>query len=861
MSNGKEAVVIPLMRRSEVLIRLGCFFVVCCLTAAAPAVAQTQPAGGRFEERVYKDDHGDHKYAVFVPANYKSGQPVPAILFLHGAGERGSDGKKQLTVGLAPYIKARAATFPFLVVFPQCEDLDGQLLAGWSAETSDGQRALKILDEAQATYKTDPKRTVLMGWSMGGYGAWSLGAAQPDRWSAVVALSGGANAEKVSALKETPVWAFHGAKDKLVPIAESRAAVEALKAAGGNVALTEFAKLGHAPFEETFVNDGLIRWMLDPKQARAALTPLPLNAKPLVPPPPFAPALEVPEAVGIRLGNEALHAISYAAPKLVPANLLRGQLNDMFDSTNAAGRQFDVRFSGITYSAQLERAFLKSQGKDRLLVQLGLRNVVMTIGGTTITGARHGAQAGPISIYIGHNGPVWLSLEVTPTVVNRRLTLRYSNSSFTIPPDNFSVSQPAGVSAYGFGMTEDRVAESLTSGLYGSRGRIESEVRSLGPQIARQLEEQLNLVVDAGPLLHGLWPLPVYAPQLRAWPQSVQTDDNGVTLVMGLTAANPDPYLPAKPLKIAKSAGVSLVQLGQGTSLNVALAPEVLAPLTSLLIDENLASINLLDIPEKSFARLSDPAELKALIPDLARHGDNLQTRSVLKLAAPFETNSASETLEFRLPKVLVTVSINTNSDSPDWQSAVEFELEMRQSVEPSLSKPTFARREVQLGWKPDQTIIATGKFADGYAPQDQTLHADKLAELFRDSWTKWTQGESSAGNGVPDITFGPVTLRMNDLKWSAPVLAAGFKPAGIKITNLSDEPFTYEAKGPHSPFGGPYTLKPGDSHDFAIPYPLTYRRREGNRTVVYTLLSGSHSEFRKPKTGGPPQLFQALAP
>ena len=58
-----------------------------------------------------------------------------------------------------------------------------------------------------------------------------------------------------------------------------------------------------------------------------------------------------------------------------------------------------------------------------------------------------------------------------------------------------------------------------------------------------------------------------------------------------------------------------------------------------------------------------------------------------------------------------------------------------------------------------------------------------------------------------------------------------------------------------------PYSLKPGASHEYDIPYPLTYRHRAKDLLEVYTLLSGSHSEYRVPKSGGSPRLFQAREP
>jgi hypothetical protein len=164
------------------------------------------------------------------------------------------------------------------------------------------------------------------------------------------------------------------------------------------------------------------------------------------------PALEVPEAVGIRLGNDVLHALSYAAPQMVPANLLSGSLGDMYDTTSAAGRTFQVTFSGLSYHGQLERVYIKATSTDHLLVQLGLRNITMTIGSTYIS-ARGIPQADHYD-GIGHR-PAWLNLDLTPTIVGRAMKLR-STAGFS-DPRHFSVSQPAGVSVQGFGMTEDRV--------------------------------------------------------------------------------------------------------------------------------------------------------------------------------------------------------------------------------------------------------------------------------------------------------------------------------------------------------------------------------------------------------------------
>ena len=166
-------------------------FVACLMILFAGAIpAAAQEATGRFVDHTFHDDSGEHKYVVFVPAAYRADKPSPAILFLHGAGERGKENRLPLTEGLAPFIQARLKTFPFVVVIPQCESSKPESWKGWIAGSPDGRRALLALDDAEKRYRVDTSRVVLSGWSMGGYGAWSLGIAEPTRWSAIVPLSG-----------------------------------------------------------------------------------------------------------------------------------------------------------------------------------------------------------------------------------------------------------------------------------------------------------------------------------------------------------------------------------------------------------------------------------------------------------------------------------------------------------------------------------------------------------------------------------------------------------------------------------------------------------------------------------------------
>src|SRR5262249_28232582 len=143
------------------------------------ARANSEKPSTGFIDKVYKGADGyEAKYVVFIPADYDGKKAFPIILFLHGAGQTGTDGRNQIRVGLAPAIK-KEKTFEFIAVFPQSHK------GGWEATSEDGKRALAIVDEVQKDYRVDTTRVYLTGISMGGEGTWSLAASYPKRWAAI----------------------------------------------------------------------------------------------------------------------------------------------------------------------------------------------------------------------------------------------------------------------------------------------------------------------------------------------------------------------------------------------------------------------------------------------------------------------------------------------------------------------------------------------------------------------------------------------------------------------------------------------------------------------------------------------------
>jgi predicted peptidase len=220
-----------------------------------PTPTAAEPNQPGFHLRTLKTDKGERRYTVYVPEGYDGTKTFPAILFLHGAGERGDDGVTPAQVGIGPAILNRPGGIPAIVVMPQARQT-------WSADSADGVAALQALDEVMRDYKVDPKRVVLTGLSMGGRGSWDIGTAHPERFAAVVPICGPGDPETADRLKGLPVWTFCGDADRDETVLNLRTMVETLRNAGNPAKLTEYRAVGHNSWDRAYNNPELIGWML-----------------------------------------------------------------------------------------------------------------------------------------------------------------------------------------------------------------------------------------------------------------------------------------------------------------------------------------------------------------------------------------------------------------------------------------------------------------------------------------------------------------------------------------------------------------------------------------------------------------------
>lgn len=253
-------------------------FVMGLLTLTANAAAQdaTQAPADEladFQARVYQDGQGGElPYRLIVPESVDG--PMPVLLFLHGAGERGNENERQLIWGKDLLLKA-AREFGCIVVAPQCPAGEKWSIVDWSQdkitfsdEPSGPMRmAQAVIDELIEAHDVDTDRLYIMGLSMGGYGSWDAICRWPGRFAAAAPVCGGGDPAMADRLINTPIWAFHGDADTVVSVELSRVMVQAVRDAGGEPKYTEYPGVGHGSWTPAFAEPDLLPWITKHSQA------------------------------------------------------------------------------------------------------------------------------------------------------------------------------------------------------------------------------------------------------------------------------------------------------------------------------------------------------------------------------------------------------------------------------------------------------------------------------------------------------------------------------------------------------------------------------------------------------------------
>jgi predicted peptidase len=234
-------------------------------------------------KKEYKSSNGKVlPYRILYPEQYDKSKKYPLILFLHGAGERGSENEKQLTHGASLFIAdSNRKNFPCFVVFPQCP-----VDSAWSSVKIDRSKtplafhfdytaletwplhaAIELVKKIANEESVDKSRLYITGLSMGGMGTFEAEYRYPNMFAAAMPICGGGDTTYYDKrVEKTSFWIFHGGSDSVVNVEESKAMVRKLHASGVDVKYTEYPGVGHNSWDNAFAEPTFLSWMFAHKR-------------------------------------------------------------------------------------------------------------------------------------------------------------------------------------------------------------------------------------------------------------------------------------------------------------------------------------------------------------------------------------------------------------------------------------------------------------------------------------------------------------------------------------------------------------------------------------------------------------------
>jgi dienelactone hydrolase len=174
--------------------------------------------------------------AVYVPSTYTPEKPAPLVVFLHGRLQPESH-------LIAPeFIQSLAESTGTLIVAPY-----GRGYYDYRGSETD---VYDALDAATRAFSVDERKRYLVGYSMGGFSLFRIAPIHPERWTAVMCISGSLLASRAPAvaatMHDTRVYVLTGARDDNVPTAFPTATAIFLRDAGFSVSFYSQPDGAHA---------------------------------------------------------------------------------------------------------------------------------------------------------------------------------------------------------------------------------------------------------------------------------------------------------------------------------------------------------------------------------------------------------------------------------------------------------------------------------------------------------------------------------------------------------------------------------------------------------------------------------------
>jgi predicted esterase len=223
-------------------------------------------------------------YGIFVPAGVRPDQPVPLTVLLHSLNTQ----HNQYAAWNPAFLQALCEGRRSICLMPLARGPDS-----WYFDEGE-QDVWETWNRVARDYALDPARSIISGYSMGGYGTYRFGLEHPDLFAQAVAMAGPPNcalrlvspvevpanpglsgceheadtSPLVPNARQLPFYIAQGAVDELVWSPSAVQQAQRFDALGYRYRLEVYARQGHVDWAETGHFEGAIGWLKDRTRAR-----------------------------------------------------------------------------------------------------------------------------------------------------------------------------------------------------------------------------------------------------------------------------------------------------------------------------------------------------------------------------------------------------------------------------------------------------------------------------------------------------------------------------------------------------------------------------------------------------------------
>lgn len=213
-----------------------------------------------FDQKMFVGSQGDSlNYLLLKPVQFDSTKQYPLVVSLPYGGYEASAAQ-------ALSENVNRLKYPAYIMVPFCPDGEG-----WGGVPNTpviDQVVFEAIEALDHDENIDKNRRYITGVSRGAYGTWHFITARPDLFAAAIPVCGEGKPALASGIKEVAVWAFHGEKDRNVPVSGSRDMIDAMKGAGGTPLYTEYENEGHNIWNQVSNEPDLWPWLFSQKKEK-----------------------------------------------------------------------------------------------------------------------------------------------------------------------------------------------------------------------------------------------------------------------------------------------------------------------------------------------------------------------------------------------------------------------------------------------------------------------------------------------------------------------------------------------------------------------------------------------------------------